>query len=110
MNVNFDHTDFAGHISGNTNLDFTVELWNASFTTKYDTETSVRNEPFKAEPDVNHDTLYPNQWHLSNSGQGGGCPGEDVNIEPVWDTFRGTHNEVIAIVDDGLEIGHEDLS
>jgi kexin len=55
------------------------------------------------------DTLFSGQWHLMNTGQGGGAVGEDLNIVTVWDTYRGSANEVIAIVDDGLEIGHEDL-
>lgn len=59
---------------------------------------------------VPNDTLFPDQWHLDNTGQGGGTPGEDVNITSVWDTYRASDTEVVAIVDDGLEIGHEDLS
>jgi len=57
-----------------------------------------------------NDTLFNDQWHLKNTGQGGGIAGEDVNITPVWDTYQASSNEIIAIVDDGLEIGHEDLS
>ncbi|MBW2409441.1 MAG: S8 family serine peptidase, partial [Deltaproteobacteria bacterium] len=59
---------------------------------------------------IPNDALFPNQWHLNNTGQGNGTPGEDVNITAVWDTFQGSADEVIAIVDDGLEIGHEDLA
>jgi subtilisin-like proprotein convertase family protein len=59
---------------------------------------------------IPNDPLFSNQWHLQNTGQGGGTPGEDVNIVSVWDTYRGSTDEVIAVVDDGLEIGHEDLS
>ena len=55
------------------------------------------------------DPLFANQWHLLNTGQGGGTPGEDVNIVSVWDTYRGSANEIIALVDDGLEINHPDL-
>jgi subtilisin family serine protease len=55
------------------------------------------------------DPLFSDQWHLDNTGQGGGTAGEDVNVTGVWDTYKG-NGEVIAIVDDGLEIGHEDLS
>ena len=55
------------------------------------------------------DTLFANQWHLLNTGQGGGQSGEDVNIVSVWDTYRGSANEIIALVDDGLEINHPDL-
>ena len=55
------------------------------------------------------DTLFPDQWHLENTGQGGGTAGEDVNITSVWDTYKASSGEVVAIVDDGLEIDHEDL-
>lgn len=57
-----------------------------------------------------NDQLYPNQWHLNNTGQGGGVAGADVNITSVWDTYRGTTDEVIAITDDGLELAHEDIA
>ncbi len=57
-----------------------------------------------------NDTLFPDQWHLDNTGQGSGTAGEDVNITSVWDIYQGSSSEVIAIVDDGLEIAHEDLS
>lgn len=59
---------------------------------------------------IPNDPLFPNQWHFLNTGQGGGTSGEDVNITSIWDTFTGSSNEVIAIVDDGLEIGHEDIA
>ena len=61
----------------------------------------------RAVPD---DPLYGDQWHLNNTGQGGGTAGEDVDIEGVWDDFKGSRNEVIAIVDNGMEIAHEDIS
>lgn len=59
---------------------------------------------------IPNDALFSNQWHLRNTGQGGGTSGEDVNITSIWDTFTGSSNEVIAVVDDGLEIGHEDIA
>ncbi|MGB6874156.1 MAG: clostripain-related cysteine peptidase [Dehalococcoidia bacterium] len=45
----FDETDFAGEISENTDLDFTVELWNQSKTIKLATDTSVLGEPVKVD-------------------------------------------------------------
>ncbi len=66
----------------------------------------LRSRAVRAIPD---DTLFADQWYLENTGQGGGLIGEDVNVVSVWDTFRGSPNEVIAIVDDGLEIEHVDL-
>ncbi|MDH4216036.1 MAG: S8 family serine peptidase [Gallionella sp.] len=66
---------------------------------------------------VSADPLYAEQWHLKNTGQTGatgvpGASGEDINVEPVWqDATPRTGNGIrIAIVDDGLEIGHEDLA
>ncbi|NOY71898.1 MAG: S8 family serine peptidase [Gammaproteobacteria bacterium] len=65
-----------------------------------------------------NDPLYSDQWHLKNTGQAGndnqrGKVGEDINIEPVWnscidDSCRGEDIR-IAVVDDGLEMRHEDL-
>jgi subtilisin-like proprotein convertase family protein len=55
------------------------------------------------------DPLYGDQWHLKNTGQGGGTPGEDINVEPVWADYKGDGVRIV-FVDDGLEINHEDLS
>ncbi len=59
------------------------------------------------------DPLYGDQWHLKNTGQQGGTAGEDINVEPVWTASNGNlrgQGVRIAVVDDGLEIGHEDIS
>jgi len=64
------------------------------------------------------DPLYSKQWHLKNYGQNGGTSGEDINVEAAWDTVinatTGTKIKGmgvnIRIVDDGLEVGHEDLA
>ena len=55
------------------------------------------------------DPLYADQWHLLNTGILGGVSGEDINVVPAWATVKGS-NIRIAVVDDGLEIGHEDLA
>jgi len=58
-----------------------------------------------------NDTLFPQQWHLKNTGQGGGGAkaGTDVNVSSVWDTYQG-QGVRIAIVDDGLDLLHPDLA
>lgn len=57
-----------------------------------------------------NDPLFPEQWHLVNTGQGGGLPESDINVAPVWlDGITGAGIQA-AIVDDGLEIAHEDLT
>lgn len=56
------------------------------------------------------DPLSANQWHLNNTGQSGGTPGQDINVIPVWNNnIMGTGVQ-IAVVDDGLQHTHPDLS
>ena len=55
------------------------------------------------------DRLFPNQWHLLNTGQSRGKPGIDLNVIGVWDTYRG-RGVTVAIVDDGLQMTHPDLA
>lgn len=54
------------------------------------------------------DTLFGDQWHLLNTGQGGGAPGIDANVRGAWQLWSG-QGVTIAIVDDGLQLSHPDL-
>jgi len=62
------------------------------------------------------DPLATQQWHLKNTGQnafadGVGVIGMDINVEPVFSTLGITGaNVIVAVVDSGLEIAHEDLA
>lgn len=58
---------------------------------------------------IPNDALFASQWHLKNTGQGGGKVGSDMNVTSVWDTYKGQGIK-IAIVDDGLQILHPDLA
>lgn len=58
--------------------------------------------------------LYPQQWHLRNTGQGNGTPGIDANVELAWSQAAESggilgRNVTIAVVDDGLQRTHPDL-
>lgn len=57
-----------------------------------------------------NDTYYPKQWHLNNTGQGGGTSDADVDAPEAWNTTRGTNTVVIAILDTGIQRNHPDLS
>ncbi|MGD9029555.1 MAG: S8 family serine peptidase, partial [Anaerolineae bacterium] len=57
-----------------------------------------------------NDPLLANQWHLRNTGQGGGTVGEDVDAEDAWDITTGDTNIAIAILDDGVDEAHPDLA
>lgn len=52
------------------------------------------------------DPLLPRQWHLFNTGKGGGQPGMDLGLQGVTETGQGV---LIAFVDGAVQIGHPDL-
>ena len=56
------------------------------------------------------DPFFPNQWHLENNGQNGAVAGADVSAEQAWAFTLGDPNVVIAVLDDGLDLGHPDLA
>ncbi len=57
-----------------------------------------------------NDTLYPNQWHLNNTGTQvtDAIAGADVNAVNAWNLATGT-GITIAVIDDGMERTHPDL-
>ena len=90
LNDAFDAIDFAKQIEDADGVIYAYpNIWE---------ERTKRNDP-----------LYPDQWHLENTGQQGGAVGEDVRIANVWNSYRGS-GSIIAIVDDGLDEAHEDLT
>ncbi len=64
-------------------------------------------EPRKAA--LPNDVLIKEQWHLHNTGQGGGIIEEDVCASEAWDITTGSPDIVIAVIDDGVDIDHPDL-
>lgn len=56
------------------------------------------------------DPRFANQWHLENTGQGGGTPGADVRAHAAWHVTLGDPRVRIAIVDNEVDIRHEDLN
>ena len=66
----------------------------------------IRRQRFPRLPD---DPLFPEQWHLNNTGQIQEELGVDVNVLPVWaDALHGEEVQ-IAVVDDGLQYWHPDI-
>ena len=55
------------------------------------------------------DPLFSSQWHLRNTGQGGGMLGIDANVVNAWDLALG-NGVTIVIVDDSLQTDHPDLA
>ena len=56
-----------------------------------------------------NDPLYGCQWHLNNDDQFRNSAGQDIRAEEVWPTYTGDGINV-AVVDDGMHSGHEDLT
>ena len=57
---------------------------------------------------IPNDPLFTNQWGLDNAGQGGGRPDADIDAPEAWTTATGGET-VVAIVDTGIDLDHEDL-
>ena len=59
------------------------------------------------------DPLYGCQWYLKNTGQNSGraagTSGEDINVEEVWAGGNLGEGIYVAMVDDGVNVEHEDL-
>lgn len=64
----------------------------------------------KASRFMPNDPLYPMQWHLNNVGGAGGVAGADIRVERAWDITRGDPNLIVAILDDGVDMAHEDFA
>lgn len=58
-----------------------------------------------------NDTFFSSEWHLHNTGQGGGLVDADVDAPEAWDKLAGGSSAItIAIVDDGIDLAHPDLA
>jgi len=58
---------------------------------------------------VANDPLFDLQWALRNTGQTGGKPGADIKMTEAWDVAAGGATTVVAVIDSGTDLGHEDL-
>ena len=58
------------------------------------------------------DPLLAKQWHYYNNGtiNPRAVKGADCNVKPVWEKYTtGKKNVIVAVVDGGIDITHEDL-
>uniref|UniRef100_A0A6A7G3X6 Neuroendocrine convertase 2 n=1 Tax=Hirondellea gigas TaxID=1518452 RepID=A0A6A7G3X6_9CRUS len=64
---------------------------------------SLLNPNHPTDPDFKH------QWYLRNTGQNGGKPRLDLNVEAAWALGYTGKNVTTAIMDDGVDYMHKDL-
>ncbi len=62
-----------------------------------------------------NDVRYADQWGLENTGQTvnghpAGTPGVDIDAPVAWSHGRGSQNVVVAVIDSGIDVDHEDLA
>ncbi len=55
------------------------------------------------------DPLFPEQWHLNNTGQSGGIADSDIDAVEAWNDTEPSEDVVIAIWDTGIQ-DHPDLN
>ncbi|MEC4805575.1 MAG: S8 family serine peptidase [Jaaginema sp. PMC 1080.18] len=101
-----------GHIPNTYIWQFTPEMDSAEVQQRLDGISGVEF----AYPLVDHDhqprSVLPKNtalWHLHNTGQLNGTPGEDVNVDSVWAMNYTGKGVTVAVVDDGLYYEHTDL-
>jgi uncharacterized repeat protein (TIGR01451 family) len=86
-------------------------------------DTAVALEALRARPDVLYaepnfirrkqvapnDPRYPEMWNLKNPGGTFSVAGADIKAEQAWDITTGNRNAVVAVIDEGIDVSHQDL-
>lgn len=56
------------------------------------------------------DLQFNDMWGLDNQGQTGGTINADINAPESWDISTGNPDTVVAVIDSGADLNHEDLT
>lgn len=104
-----------------------MKIWVLGFNDDIDEKAfleTVQRHPAVHTAQVNHkvtmratepnDPQFGTQWQYVNTGQSGGTPGADIDMDLAWDITTGgvTPNGdtiVVAILDDGISLTHTDF-
>ncbi len=65
-------------------------------------------------PNIPNDSLFTKSWSLQNTGQDNGegqmgTLGADIGALKAWGLTTGSRNVVVAVIDSGIDLEHEDL-
>ena len=84
-----------------------ANFYNENQQTKYACPNFLLLGAFQnSDPD---DTYFQEQWPLNNTGQTGGTEDADMDAPEGWQITTGSSEIIIAIIDSGTDIYHEDL-
>lgn len=102
---------------------FDIELWELGTSPEsVDVEHVV--DQYKNHPDIEfiepnyiysigttvpNDPSFSTLWGMNNIGQNGGTTDADIDAPEAWDIATGSPSVVVAIIDTGIDWGHEDL-
>lgn len=59
---------------------------------------------------VPNDPRSSELWGMHNEGQTGGTVDADIDAPEAWDISTGNSNVVVAVIDSGMDLNHEDLA
>ena len=57
-----------------------------------------------------NDPKFAEQWHYENTGQTDGTVDADIDLEAAWGIETGDESVIVAIMDAGIQVDHEDLA
>jgi subtilisin family serine protease len=98
-----------------------IEVWNIPATDEPGLvdliqELSANQNIGYAEPNyiqkaigIPNDARFDDLWGMHNTGQTGGTADADIDAVEAWDTFTGSHDVVVAVIDTGVDYNHVDL-
>ena len=70
---------------------------------------TIDSQSFQQKALLPNDTLFRNQWSLFNTGQANGTDNEDIFAPEAWKLLNQSPDIVVAVIDQGVRISHEDL-
>lgn len=78
-------------------------------------EIAQFNHYVKLRSTIPNDPQYNQQWQYDNTGQSGGTPGADIDMDLAWDYTTGgltTQGDtiVVCVIDDGISATHPDIA
>jgi len=93
-------------LDGNLTTKEAIELYKTNPDVEY-AEPNYRRGPLDLFPS---DERFADLWGLHNTGQMNGTPDADIDAPEAWEVTTGSSDVIVAVIDTGVDYGHEDLA